>query len=357
MEQEKNTIIQYQGQQITLFSDEKADYVNLTEMAKAWKTYRSIATWLKNKQTIGFLGVWEKKYNSNFDVHGFEYFMSEVKQKNFSLSVQNWVEKTNSIGVFSRKGAHAGTYAHKDIAIRFAGWLSPEFELYLIEEIQKLKKLERQKYSYELLDHEQILFLVRLKEVFKYVVHQELIEDAHKQVYAAKSGAKNPFSEFHKWRNRILDINANVINERIKQYCIENKISLTNKMLRKPKREKILMLDTYESVRIAVWDFLKIKGEVNALNLANLVGDMIRTEKGEVLRKNETDLFHEKQDLGEYDDFEEKIGKISAVKSARQIIEDRRQSELKRLEIIKNPSKFNKNLKTALNYNPKENKE
>lgn len=342
----KNAIIKYNDTQISLFSDDRDDYINLTDIANAWRNRKSIKSWLKNKQTLEFLNVWERKHNPNFDGTQIGTVLNLAKDTNSSLSIKFWIEQTRAIGIFTRTGNYAGTYAHKDIAIRFAGWLSPEFELYLVEEIQKLKDLEKQKYSYELLTHEQILYLVQLKEVFKYVAHQELIEDAHKEKFASTSNAKNPFAEFHKWRNEILDIKPEIINERIKQYCIKNNIALTKKFLEKTKREKILILDSYESVRNAVWDFLQIKEAVNALNLANLVGDMIRTEKGEILRVNEDNLFQKKQNLGEFTDFKKVLSEMPEIKTARQLLEYKKNEDEKRKQL----TGFNKNLKKALEY-------
>jgi hypothetical protein len=326
MVQEKNTIIKYEGNCITLLSDDRNDYLNLTEIAKAWKKGKKpLRSWLKNKQTLDFLKVWERKNNPVFREAQMGTVLKAVKDSNFSMSVKYWSETTGAIGIFTKQGGEDGTsaYAHKDIAIRFAGWLNPEFELYLVEEIQRLKKIEDQKHSFELLTHQQIIALVRLKEIFKYVTHQEIVEDAHKEVYASKSASKLPFADFHKWRNKILDISAEQIDERIKQYCIDNKIPLTKKMMNRPKREKIIIYDTYETVKIAVWDFLQMKGEVNALNLANLVGDMIRTEKGEIQRANEDTLFTKKQSFGEISDFKQTIADMSVVRTARQVLEYR----------------------------------
>tara|TARA_R110002050_G_scaffold100580_1_gene208153 strand:+ start:102540 stop:103589 length:1050 start_codon:yes stop_codon:yes gene_type:complete len=349
MIQEKNSIIQYEGKQIALFSDEKNDFVNITDIATAWKGRKSIKSWLKNKQTLAFLEVWERKHNPSFNGAQMGAVKEMAKDSTTSLSIKYYIEKTGAIGIFTRTGSYGGTYAHKDIAIRFAGWLSPEFELHIVEEIQRLKELERKKYSYDLLNHEQILFLVRLKEVFKYVAYQTKIENTHKEVFAARSGNKNPFAGFHKWRNEILDIEPNVINERIKQYCIENNIALTKSLLNKPKGEKILLLDSYDSVRNAVWDFLQVQGEVNALNLANLVGDMIRTEKGEIYRENETNLFQDKQDLGSFNQLDELLSAMPHVKSARQMLEYRKSLLKKKPEL----SDFNQKLKKGLDWNPK----
>jgi hypothetical protein len=292
------------------------------------------------------LWVWEKKHNPNFKETQMSLVEQEAKRRN-GLSAEAWVEMTGAIGIFSKP---RGTYAHKDIAIRFAGWLSPEFELHLSEEIQRLKEIERQKNSYELLSHEQILKLIRLKEVFKYVAHQEMIEEAHKDLFAARSGSKNPFGEFNVWRNKILDIAPNVIEERLLEYCKENNIAPTKRILNKSKREKILMYDdTYEAVRNALWDFLSIEGEVNALNLANLVQNMIRIEKGEIIRKNETDLFHEKQDLGDFNNFEETIKSHPLIKSARQMLEYRKSLEKKTPKPL---ASFDQQLKGLLSVPP-----
>lgn len=340
MNQEKNLVINYHDSQIDIFSDDRADYICLTDMANAYKSRKSIEKWLRNSGTVSFLTAWEKLNNPKFRT-------PEIGVTIKNLSVKAWIELTNAVGIFARvRGSDPGTYAHKDIAFKFASWLSPEFELFIVKEFQRLKELERQKDSFELLSHEQILKLVRLKEVFKYVAHQEIIEDAHKELFAARSGSKNPFGEFNAWRNKILDIGTDVIEERIKQYCIDNKIALTKKILHKSKREKILLIDTYDAVRHAVWDFLQIQGEINALNLANLVGNMIRIEKGEILPKNETDLFHQKQDLGEYSDFAETVGSMKQIKTAREVLQLR--AQLKKKEL----SNFDKTLKGFLAVPP-----
>lgn len=317
--EEKNSVIQYKGKQISLFSDEINDYVNITDIAKAWKRRKSISSWLKNKQTLDFIEAWENKNNPDFN--GSQMSAIRKMAKINQLSIKQYIEATGAIGIFTRLGSNGGTYAHKDIAIRFAGWLSPEFELYLAEEIQRLKEIERKTHSYDLLSHQQVLALTRLKEVFKYVAHQDMIENAHKEVFASQSSARNAFAEFHNWRNKMLNIQPAIINSRIEDYCKENGIALTKKLLKKPKKDKLLMLDTFETVRNAVWDFLKIKGDVNAFNLANLVGDMIRTENGEVLRKNEDNLFREKEELWGFTNFHEEIANMKEVKTARQLLE------------------------------------
>jgi len=327
MNEEKDLTINYQGSTISLFSDERDDYISLTDIYKAWNKYsKSINAWLKTKQTLEFLNVWEKKNNPNYNETQLSQAVKIARERN-GLSAQEWIRLTNAIGIFTRSGERAGTYAHKDIAIRFTAWLSPEFEMFLIDEIKRLKKIEEQKLSFDLLTHAEVLSLIKLKEIFKYVAHQTLVEDAHRDVFSAQSNAKNAIAEFHKFRNKILDIAPSDIDDRIKEYCVKHEIALTKKIMSKSKREKILMFDSFESVRNAVWDFLNIKGEVNALNLANLVENIMRVEKGEVIRNNETDLFREKENLGEYNEFEKIISEHPKVKTAREVLQYRQLSQ------------------------------
>jgi len=343
MSNEKNAMITYNGNQITFFSDGVNDYINLTEMAKAWKYRKSIMKWMKNRQTIEFLVAWEKRHNTNFDGTRLGTILQSIKSPNFSLSVGLWIENTKAIGIFTRQ---SGTFAHKDIAIRFGGWLSPEFELYLVEEIQRLKKIEEQIKSNEFIDKKTILYLIEIKEVFKYVANQKAAEETHKEVFAANSNAKNPYADFNKWRNEILNLTEDVINKRIEQYCKEKGIAVTKKIFNKTKHEKLLMLDSYEAVRNAVWDYLKIDGQIDALNLANLVYDIIKMEKGEVLRHNEDTLFENKQ-RGYVADFPKQLSEHPNVQTAKQILSIKKEQAQKQLS-----SPFNKALKGLLTVPP-----
>jgi len=349
MSNEKNVIIKYQGNQISLITDERNDYINLTHLANAYERRKSILTWLRSSQTIRSLDAWEKKYNKQYDGAQMSAVLKAVQDR--ILTIKQWIDLTGAKGIFTRTGENAGTYAHKHIALKFASWLSPEFEMFISEEIDRLKELDEKRNSYELLTREQVLYLVQLKEVFKYVAHQEAVENAHKDVFASKSSSKYAFADFNTWRNEILEISPTIINERIQKFCIEHNIALTKKLLSKTKREKLLIIDSFETVRNAVWDFLNIKGEVNALNLANLVGDIIRTEQGQVMQENKTDLFHEKQDLGAYSNFSQDVNRMKEVKTARELL------ALKVASADKAPielSDHNKKLQQALKYNPKE---
>lgn len=103
----------------------------------------NVEEWLRNKNTIEFLGIWEEMYNPNFNSPEFEGIRNEAGLNKFILSVKQWTEKTNSIGIIAKAGRYGGTYAHKDIAFEFASWVSLQFKLYLIKEFDRLKTQEQ----------------------------------------------------------------------------------------------------------------------------------------------------------------------------------------------------------------------
>jgi len=120
---------------VTIFKINEEDYISLTDIAryKSDDPNATIANWLRNRNTLEFLGLWEILYNPGFKPLEFEGFRKEAGLNAFTLSPKKWIETTNAIGIISRSGRHGGTYAHKDIAFKFANWVSAEFELYLIK--------------------------------------------------------------------------------------------------------------------------------------------------------------------------------------------------------------------------------
>ena len=109
-----------------------------------------IEKWLRNKNTIEFLGIWEEIYNPNFNYLEFEGIKNQAGLNRFVLSVKQWVGKTNSIGIIAKAGRYGGTYAHKDIAFEFASWVSPKFKIYLIKEFQRLKEEEYKQLGWDI---------------------------------------------------------------------------------------------------------------------------------------------------------------------------------------------------------------
>ncbi|WP_296332068.1 KilA-N domain-containing protein [uncultured Treponema sp.] len=137
--------INVQQTEITVIELNGKDYISLTDMVKNIENDLAlIEKWLRNKNTIEFLGIWEEMYNPNFNSPEFEGIKNEAGLNRFILSVKQWTEKTNSIGIIAKAGRYGGTYAHKDIAFEFASWVSPQFKLYLIKEFDRLKAKEQE---------------------------------------------------------------------------------------------------------------------------------------------------------------------------------------------------------------------
>jgi hypothetical protein len=143
MSKAKRTSIDVQGTAITVLSQNSQDFISLTDMAKKFGDDVLIYSWMRNRNTLEFIGIWEQIHNPNFKGLEFETFRNQAGLNSFSLTPRKWIEATGAIGFQSRAGRYGGgTYAHKDIAFEFGSWLSPEFKLYLIKEFQRLKEEE-----------------------------------------------------------------------------------------------------------------------------------------------------------------------------------------------------------------------
>jgi len=145
-----NKVIVVKETPVTIIEVNKQDYISLTDMVKAFGDENLIYNWLRNRNTIEFLGIWEQIYNPNFNPIEFEVFKTHAGLNSFSLSSKKWIDATNAIGIISKAGRYGGgTYAHKDIAFEFGSWLSAEFKLYLIKEFQRLKDEENKTHQLE----------------------------------------------------------------------------------------------------------------------------------------------------------------------------------------------------------------
>ena len=148
----KNTkaTIDVQGTAVTVLSQANDDYISLTDIAKHKEPGRSdhvIQNWIRNRNSIEFLGVWERLNNAGFKPLEFEGFRNRAGLNSFVLTPRQWIDATHAIGLVSKPGRYGGTYAHKDIAFEFASWISVEFKLYLIKEFQRLKEDESHRLS------------------------------------------------------------------------------------------------------------------------------------------------------------------------------------------------------------------
>jgi len=148
MSKPKKSTIEVQGAAITVLSKEHGDYISLTDMAKKFGDDVLIYSWMRNRNTLELIGIWEQIHNPDFKGLEFETFRKQAGLNSFSLTPRKWIEATAAIGFQSRAGRYGGgTYAHQDIAFEFGSWLSPEFKLYLIKEFQRLKNDENRRLS------------------------------------------------------------------------------------------------------------------------------------------------------------------------------------------------------------------
>ena len=142
MTKSKQVIINVHGTSVAVVSHAAGDYISLTDMLKAKDGDFFIADWLRNRNTVEFLGIWESIYNPDFNYGEFATIKSQAGLNSYKLSVKDWVRKTKAIGLKAVAGRYGGTFAHKDIAFEFGMWISAEFKIYLIREFQRLKEAE-----------------------------------------------------------------------------------------------------------------------------------------------------------------------------------------------------------------------
>ncbi len=150
MSKPKKSIIEVRGTAITIVSQKEQDFISLTDIARFKSTDRFddlIRNWLRNRNTVEFLGVWERLNNPGFNPVEFDGIRIQAGLNSFTLTPKQWIEKTGAVGIVSSAGRYGGTYAHRDIAFEFASWISVEFRLYLIKEFQRLKEDENRRLS------------------------------------------------------------------------------------------------------------------------------------------------------------------------------------------------------------------
>ncbi|MBP9759449.1 KilA-N domain-containing protein [Candidatus Dojkabacteria bacterium] len=148
----KVTSVKAKGVIVNIIQNKKSDYISLTDIARYKNSDEPkdvVKNWMRNRNCIEFLGLWEKLNNEKFKGVEFDAFRKNSGLNSFVLSPQKWIEKTGAIGLISKSGKNGGTYAHSDIAFEFASWISAEFKLYLIKEFQRLKEDENTRKSLE----------------------------------------------------------------------------------------------------------------------------------------------------------------------------------------------------------------
>jgi hypothetical protein len=145
----KSHKIEVENKVISIINQNGEDYICLTDMVRGKEGEDHIRNWMRNRNTVEFIGLWETLHNQDFKPVEFDTFRKQSGLNSFNLTPKKWIESTGAIGIFSKSGRYGGTYAHKDIAFEFGSWISPMFKLLLIKEFQRLKEIETNQYNLE----------------------------------------------------------------------------------------------------------------------------------------------------------------------------------------------------------------
>lgn len=187
--------LQVLEQNISTITKDGTEYICITDIAKYKNTARSddlIRNWLRNRNTIEFLGIWEQLNNPDFKPVEFDGFKKEAGLNSFSLTPKQWIEKTAAIGIISKAGRYGGTYAQKDIAFEFASWISVEFKLYLIKEFQRLKEQEFAQLGWDIKRNlAKVNYLIHTDAIKEYLIPDELSKQQATTVYACEADLLN----------------------------------------------------------------------------------------------------------------------------------------------------------------------
>ena len=229
------------------------DYISITDMLKSKDGNFFVTDWLRNRNTIEFLGIWEELHNPNFNYGEFAIIKSQAGLNSYKLSVKEWVEKTNAIGIVSKAGRYGGTYAHKDIAFEFGMWISPKFKLLLIKEFERLKKKEHDQIEWNAKrELSKINYKIHASAIKRNLLPTQLTKEQINYVYAEEADVLN-MALFgltaKKWRESNPSLKGNIrdyasINELICLANLENLNSILinegiNQSLRLEKLNKI----------------------------------------------------------------------------------------------------------------------
>lgn len=259
---EKMAKISVKDTEVSVIRVQDEDYISLTDMLKAKDGEFFFSNWLRNRNTVEFLGIWEKLNNPNFNCAEFDIIKSQAGLNSYRLSAKEWMQKTNAIGIVSRAGRYGGTYAHKDIAFEFAMWISPEFKVYLIREFQRLKEQELAQIGWNAKrELSKINYRIHTDAIKQNLIPQEITPVQAARIYADEADVLN-MALFGmtalEWRDKHPDLKGNIrdyasINELI---CLSNMESLNAVFIQDgiPQQERLIRLN-----RIAIQQMLVLE--------------------------------------------------------------------------------------------------
>lgn len=237
--------------EVSIVKVDEQDYISLTDMLKAKDGEFFFSNWLRNRNTVEFLGIWEQLNNPKFNCVEFDIIKSQAGLNSYRLSVKEWMEKTKAIGIISKAGRYGGTYAHKDIAFEFAMWISPEFKVYLIREFQRLKSEEQKQLGWSAKrELSKINYRIHTDAIKQHLIPEEVTSQQVSIIYAEEADVLNVamFGKTAKqWRDENPDLKGNIrdyasINELI---CLSNMENLNAVFIDQgiPQSERLIKLN------------------------------------------------------------------------------------------------------------------
>jgi hypothetical protein len=237
--------------EITVITIKSEDYVCVTDMLKAKDGDFFVSDWLRNRNTLEYIGIWEQIYNLDFNYAEFAVIKSQAGLNSFKISVKELIEKTNLICLQAKAGRYGGTYAHKDIAFEFAMWISPEFKIYIVREFQRLKEKEQQQIGWSAKrELAKINYHIHTDAIKNNLVPAELTTEQTSIIYASEADVLNIalFGMTAKdWREANPNLKGNIrdyatINELI---CLSNMENLNAVFINEglPQRERLIKLN------------------------------------------------------------------------------------------------------------------
>jgi hypothetical protein len=209
--------INVKGKDVNFYRFNDDDYICITDIARYKDDVRTdyiISNWLRNRNTIEFLGIWEILNNPNFKPIEFDGFKKQAGLNSFILTAKQWIKKTHAIGLISKSGRYGGTYAHKDIAFEFASWISVEFKLYLIKEFQRLKEEEQKQLGWDIKRNlAKINYRIHTDAIKENLIPNELTNTQVTYIYASEADVLN-MSLFgmtaKEWRDKNPNFKGNI---------------------------------------------------------------------------------------------------------------------------------------------------
>jgi hypothetical protein len=243
--------IRVKNTEVTVIQIGNEDYICITDMIKAKDGEFFVADWLRNRNTLEYIGIWEQVYNPDFNYGEFATIKNQARLNRFKVSVKEFVEKTGAISLQAKAGRYGGTYAHKDIAFEFALWISPEFKIYVVKEFQRLKEEEQKNLGWSAKrELTKINYHIHTNAIKQNLIPQELTPQQTSVIYAGEADVLN-MALFGitaaAWRETHPDLKGNIrdsatINELI---CLSNMENINALLIHEglPQRERLIKLN------------------------------------------------------------------------------------------------------------------